>query len=161
MKHLTLAICLAVFATAASLAQEPPPPYGAAIRLETAKRVLAAAQAEARSNRWNVVITVVDTGGHVVVTERMDDTQVGSIDVAYRKARSAVFFRRPTKAFQDSLAAGGDGLRVLKVEDAMPIEGGLPILVEGRIVGGIGVSGVTPQQDGQIAQAGVRALARR
>ncbi len=143
--------------TAVSHAQEAPG-YGTSIRLEPAKRILAAAQAEARKNRWNVVITIVDVGGHPVSMERMDDTQLGSIQVAEQKARSAVFFRRPTKAFQDTLAAGGEGLRILKVEGAIAVEGGLPIIREGKIIGGIGVSGVTPAQDGQIAAAGLAAL---
>jgi glc operon protein GlcG len=159
MKALKPALLLVLLALAAvsGRAQEPPP-YGTPITLAQAKQVAAAAEAEAAKNRWNVVIAVVDTGGNLVLLQRMDDTQIGSIEVARAKARSSVLFRRSTKAFQDTLAAGGEGLRILKVEDAVPIEGGLPLLRDGKIVGGIGVSGVTPQQDGQIAQAGAAAL---
>lgn len=159
MKRLRFIPLLVVLAAASASTQaQEAPPYGAAIRLEQARRVLAGAQAEARKNRWNVAITVVDPGGHMVLMERMDDTQTGSIRVAEQKARSAVLFRRSTKAFQDVLASGGEGLRILGVEGAVPVEGGLPIVHEGKIIGGIGVSGVTPQQDGQIAAAGLSAL---
>ena len=133
-------------------------PYGAPISLADAKRVLAAAQAEAAKNNWNVVITIVDTGGHLVASERMDSTQYGSVEVALDKARSSAAFRRPTKVFQDGVAAGGEGLRILKLSGAMPVEGGLPLVAGGKIVGAIGVSGVTSAQDGQIAAAGVAAL---
>ncbi len=134
------------------------PAYGQAISLDDARKTLAAAEAEAKKNGWNVVIAIVDTGGHLVLLQRMDNAQFGSIEVARQKAWSAVAFRRPTKAFQDVLAGGGEGLRILKVEGASPLEGGLPIVVQGRIIGAIGISGVTSQQDGQIAQAGVAVL---
>ncbi|MBL9203378.1 MAG: heme-binding protein [Opitutaceae bacterium] len=153
MKHHLLALLLLTFA-AAGFAQ----PYGAPISLSDAKRVLAAAQAEATKNNWNVVIAVVDAGGQLVALERMDSTQYGSVDVAQEKARTAVAFRRSTKAFQDGVAAGGEGLRILRLPGALPIEGGLPLVVGGKIVGAIGVSGVTSAQDGQIAAAGVAAL---
>ena len=132
--------------------------YGAPIPLAEAKRVLAAAQAEAVKNKWNVAISIVDTGGHLVAFERMDTTQFGSVEVAHEKARTSVAFRRPTKTFQDGVAAGGEGLRLLKLPGALPIEGGLPLVVGGKIVGAIGVSGVTSAQDGMIAAAGVAAL---
>lgn len=133
-------------------------PYGAPIPLPEAKRALAAAQAEATKNKWEVAIAVVDTGGHLVAFERMDTTQYGSANVALEKARTAVAFRRPSKAFQDTVAAGGEGLRILGLTGAMPLEGGLPIVVGGKVVGAIGVSGVTSAQDGQIAAAGTAAL---
>ena len=139
-------------------AQPAPAPYGAPIPLAEAKRVLVAAQAEAVRNKWNVVVAIVDSGGHLVAFERMDSTQYGSVEVALDKARSAVAFRRPSKAFQDTIAAGGEGMRMLKLTGAMPIEGGLPIVVNGLIVGAIGVSGVTSAQDGQIAAAGLTAI---
>lgn len=139
-------------------AQTPPPPYGAPIALAEAKRVLAAAQAEAAKNKWNVVIAVVDAGGHLVALERMDSTQYGSVVVAQEKARTAAAFRRSSKVFQDGVAAGGEGLRMLALPGALPIEGGLPLVVGGKVVGAIGVSGVTSAQDGQIAAAGVAAL---
>ena len=133
-------------------------PYGAPIGLAEAKRVLAAAQAEATKNKWNVAIAVVDSGGHLVAFERMDSTQFGSVAVAQEKARTAAAFRRPSKAFQDNIAAGGEGVRMLRLPGALPIEGGLPLIAAGRVVGAIGVSGVTSAQDGQIAAAGVTGL---
>jgi uncharacterized protein GlcG (DUF336 family) len=133
-------------------------PYGAPIPLAEARRVLAAAQAEAVKNKWSVAIAVVDSGGHLVAFERMDTTQHGSVDVAQEKARTSVAFRRPSKAFQDTIAAGGDGMRMLKLPGALPIEGGLPLMMGGKIVGAIGVSGVTSAQDGQIAAAGSAVL---
>ena len=132
--------------------------YGPSVTLDQARKVFSAAEAEAKKNNWNVVIAIVDTGGHLVLMQRMDNTQFGSVEVARQKAWSASAFRRPTKAFQDMLAAGGEGLRILKVEGAIPVEGGVPIVVDGKIVGAVGVSGVTSAQDGQIAQAGVDAL---
>lgn len=153
MKHTLLALlCLTL--AAAGFAQ----PYGAPISLAEAKKVLAAAQAEATKNNWNVVVAIVDSGGQLIVLERMDSTQYGSVDVAQEKARSAAAFRRSTKVFQDGVAGGGEGLRILKLPGALPIEGGLPLVVGGKIVGAIGVSGVTSAQDGQIAAAGVAAL---
>ena len=101
---------------------------------------------------------MVDSGGHLVAFERMDTTQYGSVEVAQDKARTSVAFRRPSKAFQDTIAAGGDGMRMLKLTGATPIEGGQPLIVNGKIVGAIGVSGVTSAQDGQIAAAGLAVL---
>ena len=144
----TLLVCLAPLRAQVNL------PYGAPIGLAEAKRVLAAAQAEAAKNNWMVAIAIVDTGGHLVAFERMDTTQTGSVDVAQEKARTSAAFRRPSKAFQDSVASGGEGLRVLRLPGALPIEGGLPLVRDGKIVGAIGVSGVTSAQDGQIAAAG-------
>jgi uncharacterized protein GlcG (DUF336 family) len=132
--------------------------YGAPIPLPDARKALAAAQAEATRNKWNVAIAIVDSGGHLVAFERMDTTQFGSVEVALEKARTSVAFRRPSKVFQDTIAAGGEGMRMLKLPGAIPIEGGLPIVVGGKLVGAIGVSGVTSAQDGQIAAAGVAAL---
>src|SRR5688500_14193646 len=139
-------------------AQSTAVPYGAPIPLAEAKRVLIAAQAEAVRNQWNVAIAVVDSGGHLVAFERMDSTQYGSVVVAQDKARTAVGFRRASKAFQDTVASGAEGARILKLTGATPIEGGLPIVVGGRLVGAIGVSGVTSAQDGQIAAAGLAVL---
>jgi glc operon protein GlcG len=153
-------ITLIVLGAATAGAQQPPPPpaYGAPITLEQAKKVVAAAEAEARKNNWNVVVAIVDTGGNLVILERMDNTQFGSNEVARQKAWSAVAYRRSTKVFEDGVAGGGAGIRLLRLEGATPLEGGLPILVDGKIVGAVGVSGVTGQQDGQIAKAGVDAL---
>jgi glc operon protein GlcG len=134
--------------------------YGPSISLQYAKSVAAAATAEARKNNWTMAVAVVDTAGTLVYFEKMDDTQTGSAAVAIDKARSAALFKRPTKAFQDALAAGGSGLRVLSLKGAVPIEGGLPLVVDDAIGGGIGVSGGTSEQDGQCARAAVDALAR-
>ena len=139
-------------------AQSTAVPYGAPIPLAEAKRVLIAAQAEAVRNNWNVAIAIVDSGGHLVAFERMDSTQHGSVAVAQEKARSAAAYRRPSKAFQDSLAKGGDGVRVLHLPGAIAVEGGLPIIIGGKLVGAIGVSGVISEQDGRIAAAGLTVL---
>ena len=136
-------------------APPPPPPYGAAINLEQAKKVMAGAEAEAKKNNWNVVIAVLDSGGNVVMLQRMDGAQFGSIEVAREKAYSAVAFRRPTKAFEDALGQGGVNLRVLRLPGASPLEGGLPIVVDGKLIGGVGVSGVLATQDAQIGRAGI------
>ena len=153
-------LTVALLAAVAVEAQGPPPPYGAPITLEQAKKVLAGAEAEAKKNSWNVVISIVDTGGQLVAMQRLDNTQFGSIDVARDKAYSAVAFRRPTKAFQDAVAQGGENLRILKIGGASPLEGGIPIVVDGKIIGAVGVSGVTSQQDAQIGRAGIEALTK-
>jgi glc operon protein GlcG len=132
--------------------------YGPPIGLESAKQAAAAALAEARRNSWTMVVAVVDIAGELVYFEKMDDAQNGSVKVAVAKARSAALFKRPTKAFQDALAAGGDGLRVLGLEGAVPVEGGVPLVIGDRIVGAIGLSGGTSQQDGECAKAGVGAV---
>jgi len=155
---LSVSLALSVAPSIAQQAPPPPPPYGAPLTLDQAKKAMAGAEAEARKNNWNVVIAIVDSGGHLVMLQRLDSTQIGSIDVAKDKATTAVHFRRPTKAFQDLIAQGGVNLRLLKITNASPLEGGVPITVGGAIVGGIGVSGVTSAQDAQIAQAGADAL---
>jgi uncharacterized protein GlcG (DUF336 family) len=132
--------------------------YGLSISADQAKTVAAAAIAEARKNQWTMAIAIVDTAGDLVYFEKMDHTQVGSVDVSQAKARSAARFKRPTKGFQDALAAGGEGWRILALDGAVPVEGGIPLLVGGRIVGAIGASGGTSQQDGVTATAGVAAL---
>jgi uncharacterized protein GlcG (DUF336 family) len=135
-----------------------PPPYGTPISFEQAKKLLAGAEAEAKKNKWPVVITILDTGGNVVLIGRLDNAQFGSIEVARQKAWTAVAFRRPSKVFEDLIAGGGAGLRILKLEGVAPLEGGLPIVVDGKVIGAVGVSGVTSQQDAQIARAGIDAL---
>jgi uncharacterized protein GlcG (DUF336 family) len=132
--------------------------YGPSITLEAAKQAAALALAVARSNSWNMAVAVVDTAGMLVYFEKMDDTQSGSVTIAQAKARSAALFKRATKAFQDTLAAGGDGMRVLGLEGAVPVEGGIPLVIGGRIAGAIGVSGGTSAEDGQCAQAAVNGL---
>jgi uncharacterized protein GlcG (DUF336 family) len=133
-------------------------PYGLPVTLEIAKKVAAPALAEAASNNWAMAVAIVDTAGDLVYFERMDTTQVASAVVAIDKARSAARFKRPTKAFQDMLAAGGHGLRVFGLSGAVPVDGGVPIVVDGNIVGAIGVSGGTSAQDAQCARAGVGAV---
>ena len=138
----------------ASLAPPPAIPYGMAISTESAMVAAAAAFAEARSRVWTMAIAIVDPGGYLVYFEKMQDTQTGSVDLAIEKARTSALFRRPTKLFQDALAAGGDGLRVLRLTGTIPNEGGVPIIVMGKVVGAIGVSGGSVDQDGHVARAG-------
>jgi glc operon protein GlcG len=135
-----------------------PDPYGAPIGGDDAKKAAAAAIAEARRNNWTMAVAVVDTGGHLVYFEKMDGTQTGSVAVAISKARSAALFMRPTKAFQDMLAGGGDGLRALGLEGSIPVEGGMPLVAGGKTVGAIGLSGGASSQDGQCAKAGAERL---
>ena len=123
-RFVTVVMAVTLCLTAATVSAQAPPPYGVPITLDQAKKALAGAEAEARKNSWNVVIAIVDTGGHLVALQRMDNTQFGSIEVARQKAFSAAAFRRPTKAFEDVLAGGGAGLRILRVEGASPLEGG-------------------------------------
>jgi uncharacterized protein GlcG (DUF336 family) len=121
---------------------------------------MAAAEEEATRNNWGVAIAVVDSGGHLVMLHRLDGTQIASVRIAEGKARTALEFRRPTKALEDAVAGGGAGLRLLSLENIFPLEGGVPIVAGGRMVGGIGVSGVTSQQDAQVARAGAEVAAR-
>ncbi len=156
-------LLLASFPAGAQQPVAPPPPqvpYGAPINLDQAKKVMAGAEAEARKNNWNMVIAVLDSGGHLVMLARMDGTQLGSIDAAKDKAYSAVLYRRPTKVFQDLVGQGGPNLRLLRLAGASPLEGGIPITVDGKIVGAVGVSGATSEQDAQVAKAGVEALGK-
>jgi len=139
-------------------AQPPPNSYGAPISLENAKKAAAAAIAEALRNNWAMAAAVVDPSGTLVYYEKIDDTQIASAQVAISKARSAALFKRPTKAFQDMVSKGGDGLRVLGLEGAVPVEGGIPLVMQSQIVGAIGMSGGTSAQDAQCAQAGADAL---
>ena len=158
MKPFTLLVAVALaFATTADAQTMS---YGTPITAETAKKIAAPAIAEARKNQWMMAIAIVDPSGDLVYFEKMDDTQVGSVDVAISKARSAARFKRPTKAFQDALAAGGEGLRILALSGAVPVDGGVPIVVGGKIVGAIGVSGGTSAQDGQVAAAGTAAAGK-
>jgi glc operon protein GlcG len=127
------------------------------LTLEAAKKIAAAAEVEARKNNWNVVICVVDDGANLLYLQRMDGTQIGSVDIAQMKARTAVKMKRPSKVLQDGVMAGRT--MMLKLPDILPVEGGVPLLADGQLVGAVGVSGVTSDQDGQIAGAGVAALA--
>ena len=154
---LSLVVGTALLFVAASAGAQAPPPYGMPITLDQAKKAMAGAEAEAKKNNWPVVIVILDSGGHPVMLQRLDNAQWGSIKVAREKARSAVALRRPTKALQDLIAQGGANLRLLNIGYSV-LEGGIPIVADGKIIGSIGVSGVTSQQDAQIAQAGVDAL---
>jgi uncharacterized protein GlcG (DUF336 family) len=127
------------------------------LSLEAAKQVAAAAEKHARENKWNVCVAIVDDGGHLIYFQRMDGTQTGSILVSQRKAQTAIGFKRPSKTFEEGVAGGRSVL--LSLPGATPLEGGIPLVVDGEMIGAIGVSGVTSQQDGQIAQAGADALA--
>jgi glc operon protein GlcG len=140
------------------MSPDAPQPYGSPITLEAAKKAAAPALAEAARNNWAMAVAVVDIAGDLVYFEKMDATQAGSVVVAVDKARSAARFKRPTRAFQDMLTSGGEGLRVFRITGAVPVEGGVPIVVDGKIVGAIGVSGGTSAQDGQCARAGVDAV---
>jgi uncharacterized protein GlcG (DUF336 family) len=127
-----------------------------ALTLEAAKQIAAAAHAESKKNNWAMVICIVDDGTHLIYLERMDGTQIGSVTVAQDKAATAVKFKRSTKALEDAVAGGRTV--VMKLSGAIPIEGGLPIFVDGELIGGIGVSGGTSPQDGQVAAAGLTVL---
>lgn len=142
----------------AQTAAPPPPPYGEPISLDQAKKVLAAAEAEAKKNNWSVAISIVDGSGFLVAFQRLDNTQLGSVEVSLEKAKTAALFRRPTKVFDDLLAAGGPNTRILKLPGALPIEGGIPIIHNGKLIGAIGVSGVKSTEDAQVATAGLEAL---
>ena len=127
-----------------------------ALTLVAAKKMAAAAEAEAVKNNWRMVIAVVDDGGYLIYLQRTDETQAGSVDVAIQKAKSAAMFRRPTKVFEDAVAGGRNAL--LGLTGAVPIEGGVPIMLDGKLLGAVGVSGGSAAQDGQVAKAGVDAL---
>jgi glc operon protein GlcG len=160
MKRLTrygMGAVLAVTAWATTSAQMPSP-YGMPITLATAKKAAGPALAEAAKNHWNMAVAVVDTAGTLVYYEKMDDTQTGSASLAIEKARTSALFKRPSKALQDALAKGGDGLRILGVREATPLEGGIPLVQDGKIIGAIGVSGGASSEDAQCAQAGADAL---
>lgn len=135
-------------------AQHVPAP----VSLEEAKAILDAAEVRAHADQWTVAIAIVDAGGHLVAFRKIDGTQIGSVQFAIDKAKSSVLFKRSTKVFQDAVQAGNN--HMLGLTGGVPFEGGIPIIVDGEVVGGIGVSGVTAQQDGVIAEAGLEALRR-
>lgn len=147
-----LSVLLAVFVATAGLSETA---GKKGFSLEDAKKIGAAAAAEAKKNKWNMAIAIVDDGGHLVYFERIDETQFGSVDVAIGKAWTAVAFKRPTKALEDALNANQPA--ILSFPNTLPREGGLPILQDGKVVGGIGVSGGTSSQDAQVAKAGADA----
>ncbi len=128
-------------------------PIGPTISLDAAKKVAALAAAEARKNHWHMAIAVVDPAGTLIYYEKMDDTQNASAKVAIDKARSAALYKRPTKVFQDALTAGGVNLRILNLDGAIAVDGGVPLMIEGKLVGAIGVSGDLSEHDAQCAAA--------
>lgn len=152
---------VATFSSLSLMAQTPqtaPLVYGESIRMEQAEKVMATAVQEALKNNWMMAVAIVDTGGNLVMFKKMDNTQVGSINVAISKATTANNFKRPSKVFEDAVASGGAGLRILSLPGATPVEGGELIMLNGKIVGAIGVSGASSVQDGQVARVGVAAL---
>ena len=153
MVRFVAAVMFALGALASAVAQMPNP-YGPAISLENAKKAAAPALAEAAKNNWRVAVAIVGPAGTLIYYEKMDNTQLGSAEVAIDKARTATLFKRPTKALQDALAAGGEGLRILTLKGVTAVEGGIPLVMDGKNVGAIGVSGATSAQDAQCAKAG-------
>jgi glc operon protein GlcG len=151
-----LSLCIFAVLTTLSLGANAQTADKKVLTLDGARKVAAAAEAEAKKNNWNVVIVVVDDGGNLIYLQRLDGTQTGSIQVAIEKARTAQAFKRPTKVFEDAIAGGRTAL--IALHGALPIEGGLPILVGGQLVGAIGVSGVKSTEDGQVAKAGAESL---
>jgi len=133
-------------------------PIGLPVNVETARKAAAAALAEARKNSWLMAVAVVDPNGTLVYYEKMDNVQLASADVCIDKARSAALFKRPIKALQDAIAAGGAGLRIFALRGAVPVEGGVPLEMNGKLVGAIGLSGGQSNEDGQCATAGANAI---
>ena len=149
-------LAVALFAAVTASAQVPQ--YGTNVNLETARKIMAAASAEAKKNSWPMAIAIVDNAGQLVAYERMDNTQTASVHVAVEKAVSSATYRRSTKVFQDLVAGGGIGMRILGLPGAVPIEGGLVLMQDGKLIGAIGVSGMASDQDGVVAKAGVDAI---
>lgn len=138
--------------------QDQLPLYGEAITLSQAAAVATAAEAEAMKHGWQMAITVVDPAGNLVLFRRMDQTQIGSIKISIGKARSAALFKRPTKVFEDLLAKGPANTSLLGLAGVVPSQGGIPLIVNQRVAGAIGVSGSKPENDARVADAGARAL---
>ena len=160
--------CALALSAGSALAQQPPAPapsaatlpYGPPITLDQAKRAMAAAELEAAKNSWQVAITILDSGGNMIMFHRVDNAQLSATTVSEGKARTSLQFKRPSKVLDDAIAAGGAGMRLLALKDITPLEGGILILVDGKIIGAIGVSGALSSQDAQIATAGPAALSR-
>jgi uncharacterized protein GlcG (DUF336 family) len=161
MNRLIVAAAAAVALVASPLFAQAPPvtPYGMGIGLDAAKKALAAAEAEAKKNNWPVAIAIVDSSAKLVAFSKMDNTQHASVDIALGKAVTANNLRRPSKALQDGIEKGGVNLRILGLPGITPLEGGVPIIVDGKVVGAIGVSGVLSNQDAEVAMAGAAAVA--
>jgi glc operon protein GlcG len=131
-------------------------PFGTPIGNDAARKMGAAALAEAKKNNWPMCIAIVDYHGELVYFERMDNTQIAAVNLAIGKARTSAQLKRPTKALEDAIAAGRNAL--LRLGDVTPVQGGLPIVIDGKFVGAIGVSGMASNQDEQVASAGLAAL---
>jgi glc operon protein GlcG len=157
-KPFAFAFAAVLFASLPAAAQQAEPPYGPVITLQAAKKVMAAAEAEAARNNWPAVITIIDSGGNMVMMQRMDDAQLSAIAAAEGKAQTALAFKRPSKQLEEAVSAGGAGLRLVGLKNLVAIEGGLPIVSDGKIVGAIGVSGLLSAQNTQVARAGIDAL---
>jgi glc operon protein GlcG len=165
-----LALSAGLAAAPASAQQPPPPPapaaspaqppYGPAITLDQAKRVMSAAELEAAKNSWTVAITILDSGGNLVMFHKFDNAQLSAVTTSEGKARTALDFKLPSKALDDAIAAGGAGMRLLALKDITPLQGGILILADGKIVGAIGVSGALSAQDEQVAKTGADVLAK-
>jgi glc operon protein GlcG len=167
-------VMTAGLAAAPALAQQPAPsatsptapvstamlPYGPPVTLDQAKRAMAAAELEAMKNSLQVAIAILDSGGNLVAFHKIDNTQLSATEAAEGKARTALQFKRPSKALDDAIAAGGGGMRLLALKDITPLEGGIPLVANGAIVGAIGVSGALSAQDAQVAKAGADTLAK-
>ena len=160
-QNAAVAFCLMTLCARGAAGQvvaPPPTPYGPPVTLEQARKAATASRLKAQQNNWSVAIAVVDPSGTLVYFEKMDNVQNGSVEVAIDKSRSAALFKRSTKIFMDAVAKGGDGWRFLALRGAVPIEGGLPLIVDGKSIGAIGLSGGSGDQDGETAQAGAAAL---
>jgi uncharacterized protein GlcG (DUF336 family) len=158
LRPFVIAFAAFILGAAPVSAQQTPPPYGAPITLDVAKKIMAAAEAEASKNNWPVVITIIDSGGHMVMMQKFDNTQLASISASEGKAQTSLAFKLPSKALEDAITAGGSGIRLLALKNIAPFEGGLPIVIDGKIVGAIGVSGGLSSQDAQVARAGISAV---
>jgi uncharacterized protein GlcG (DUF336 family) len=144
----------------ATTAAGGPPAYGPPLTFDMAKRIMAAAEAEAQKNNLPLVIAIIDSGGHMVMLHRLDNSQLASLRLAQGKARTALEFRRPTKALEEAIAGGGAGLRLLAIDDVTPVDGGHLIMVDGKIAGALGVSGAPASQDALVAKAGLDAIGK-
>src|SRR5271170_1619480 len=168
-RMLPLAWALVGFVAAAglvggpALAQQPAasPPYGPPITLDDAKRAMAVAELEAAKNSGHVAITILDSGGNLVMFHKVDNAQLSAVTTSEGKARTALEFKLPSKSLDDAIAAGGAGMRLLALKDITPLQGGILIMVDGKIAGAIGVSGTLSAQDDQVAAAGAAVLARQ
>jgi glc operon protein GlcG len=157
--HGSIAVLFSVLTWPFAAKAQMPNAYGPSIGVETARKVAAVALVEARKNSWNVAVAVVDIDGELVYFERMDNAQVGGVKVSQEKARTAARFKRPTKVFEDALVGGRQA--ILGLPEVIPLEGGIPLLVDNKIVGAVGVSGATSQQDGVCAKAAADTLDKR